>query len=345
MNRTQPPTIGDIATRAGAAPIDVALAMAGDDRLDPDLRCRITDLANELGYAAFAAPQAVAGRPLRIALVFKTFRGDDPDANRFYAPMSSAISIACARSGVEVHHTMMTVDAHYKAIDIPTALLNGSVDAAFVFGVDFEAELAARLRQAPCRVVMVDGYASESLFDSVDTDNVAGATAMVERLIRAGHRHIALLGTEPACYPSVLDRRRGYLEAIRNHGLSPHLIDISYVLTHAGAVLGLDYVERHPEVTALFGANDLLTVSFMQLARDAGYRLPADLSVAGFDDIDLAALVMPALTTMRIDRTQMARAALALLAYRLEEPDGPLATTLIRPSLVERDSVSAPPQV
>jgi LacI family transcriptional regulator len=344
MNRTQPPTIGQIAARAGAVPMDVALAMAGDDRLDPELRSQITDLANDLGYAAFAAPQAAAGRPLRIGMVFKTFRGDDPDANRFYAPMSSAITIALARSGVEVHHAMMNVDAHYKAIDIPQALLDGSVDAAFIFGVDFEAEIAARLREAPTRAVMVDGYASEPLFDTVDTDNVAGAAAMVERLIQAGHRHIALLGTEPECYPSVLDRRRGYLEAIRNHGLTPHLIDISYVLTHAGAVLGLDYVERHPEVTALFGANDLLTVTFMQLARDAGYRLPADLSVAGFDDIDLAALVMPALTTMQIDRTQMARAAIALLAYRLEEPEGPVVTTLVTPRLVERDSISVPPQ-
>jgi LacI family transcriptional regulator len=343
MNRTQPPTIDVIAAEAGATPSEVALAMAGDERLDPDLHCRITDLANDLGYSAFAAPRAAVGRPLRIGLVFKTFRGDDPDANRFYAPMSSAIAIACAKSGVEVHHAMMNVDAQYKAIDIPAAVRNGSVDAAFIFGVYFDAQTVAAMRSGGCPIVMVDGYASDPAFDSVDTDNIAGARTMVERLIQAGHRHIALLGTEAECYPSVLDRRRGYLEAVRAHGLTPHLIDISYVLTHAGAVLGLDYVERHPEVTALFGANDLLTVSFMQLARDAGYRLPADLSVAGFDDIDLAGLVMPALTTMQIDRTQMARAAIALMAYRLEQPEGPVVSTLVTPRLVERESISTPP--
>ena len=201
----------------------------------------------------------------------------------------------------------------------------------------------AELKATGCPTVLVDGYSAGDAFDSVTGDNEAGTRAAVDRLVTAGHSHIALLGTEPDCFPSILGRRRGYLDGIRSHGLRPHLIDISYVLTRASAVLGLDYVERHPEVTAVMGANDSMTASFVQLARDAGYRLPADLSVVGFDDLDLAGMMMPALTTLRVDRSLMARAAFALLAYRLEDPAGVVVQSLVQPRLVERDSVAPPP--
>jgi LacI family transcriptional regulator len=83
-------------------------------------------------------------------------------------------------------------------------------------------------------------------------------------------------------------------------------------------------------------------VSFIKLARDAGLRLPADLSLVGFDDIDLASLVTPALTTLAVDKPMMGRAAFALLAHRLEEPTADPITVEILPRLVERESVVPP---
>jgi len=342
MDRTDAPTMRDIAVATGASPREVAMAMAGDSALDQALRARITRTANDVGYAALAAVHERLGRPARLALVFKTFRGDDPDANRFYAPMSAAITIACVKGGGGIEQATMSVDGHYKLLDVPAALRNRSCDGAFVFGAQLDAEAVAKIRSAGCPVVLVDGYSDGDVFDAVHTDNSEGARTLVERLIDAGHRDIAMLGSEPVCYPSIQDRRRGYSEAVRAHGLPEHFVDISYVLTDAGAVMGVDYVQRHPSVTAVFGANDLVTVAFMQLARDSGFRLPADLSVGGFDDIDLAALVMPALTTMSVDKTQMARAAFALMAYRLEHPDGEPLESLVCPQLVERESIALP---
>jgi DNA-binding LacI/PurR family transcriptional regulator len=235
----------------------------------------------------------------------------------------------------------MTVDGHFKLLDVSAPIRDGTCDGAFVFGAELDQEAVDVFRRSSCPVVLVDGYSAGNVYDAVQADNAAGASMLVERLIEAGHRDIAMLGSEPVCYPSVQERRRGYAEVISAHNLTPHYIDISYVLTEAAAVMGVDYIQRHPQVTAVFGANDLVTVSFMQLARDAGYRLPADLSVVGFDDIDLASLVMPALTTMGVDRNQMARAAFALMAYRFEHPYGPQLESLVLPKLVERDSIAA----
>jgi DNA-binding LacI/PurR family transcriptional regulator len=342
MDRKGSPTIDDLVAATGASVRDVVLAMAGDGRLEQTLLARISGTAHDIGYAALAAVQERLGRPLRLALVFKTFRGEDVQANRFYAPVSSAITIACVNGGSRIEHAVMAVDSHYQLLDVPRALENGSCDGAFILGVDLAADAVSRLRATGCPIVLVDGYSEGGVFDSVKTDNASGVETVIKRLIAAGHQDIAILGTEPVCYPSVQERRRAYSETVRAHNLAQHLIDVSYVLTDAAAVLGVDYVQKHPAVTAVFGANDLVAVAFMQLAREAGFRLPSDLSVVGFDDVDLAGMVVPALTTMGVDKTQMGRAAVALMAYRLENPDGEPVESLLCPQLVERESIAAP---
>jgi DNA-binding LacI/PurR family transcriptional regulator len=342
MDRTNYPTMAEIAAATGATVSGVALALSGDARQDPGLRARISETAHEAGFTALASVQERLGRPLRVVLLFKTFLRDDPEANRFYAPISSAITIACSKTGVQVDHAMMRVDAQYRLLDVPAPLASDRYDGAFLFGAQLDTAAVERVRANGCPIILVDGYSEADACDSVWTDNAHGAALLVERLLAAGHRDIALLGSEPVCYPSVQERRRGYSETIRAHGLEEHFIDVSYVLTAAGAVLGVDYVRRHPEVTAVFGANDLITAAFMEQARDAGLRLPSDLSTVGFDDIDLAGLIMPALTTMGVDKTQMARAAIALMAYRLEQPQGEPLQSVVCPQLVERESIAPP---
>jgi LacI family transcriptional regulator len=334
-------TIGDIAVAMGVLPEQVVQALIGDPAVDRPLRTTLADRAHEMGYVPLAAPRERLERPLRLALVLKTFRGDDPDANRFFAPISSAIAIACSKVGACVDHIMASVDSRYRLLDVPPALSLGGFDGAFVFGCQLDANAIESIGRT-CPVVLVEGYADGDGLHSAMTDHAAGARAIVESLAAAGHRDIALLGTEPACYPSVLERRRGYAEAVAALGLAEHYIDMSYVLTRSCAVMGMDYVRRHPEVTAVFGANDLVAAAFMQQARDAGWRLPSDLSVAGFDDIDLASLVMPSLTTVGIDKVHMARVAFTLMAYALECPEARPITSRLTPYVVERESVGAP---
>ena len=334
--------MGDVAALCGESSRDVALVLAGVPMVEPDVRRRVVDAIDQTGYRPLEAIQARLGRPLRLAIVFRSYRSDDPEANRFYTPVASAISIACVQQGASVRQATMNVSAQYELGRIPSELTDGSYDAAFILGSQLDAAAVEQIIEKACPVVLVDGYSEGNALDSVVADNVAGGKAAVEHLVAAGHREIALLGTEPVCYPSIQDRRTGYAQAIEGHGLRAHFIDASYIHTEAVAVLGVDYIQRHPAVTALFGAIDLITVSFMQLARDAGLRLPADLSLVGFDDIDLASLVMPGLTTLAIDRPIMSRAAFALLVHRLEVPTAAPITAVTVPRLVERESVAVP---
>jgi DNA-binding LacI/PurR family transcriptional regulator len=332
-------TMADLAVSAGASSRDVALVLAGDTRVPADVHRRIADTIESTGYRPFQAVQAQLGRPLRLAIVFKTYGGDDPEANRFYTPIAAALELMCARHGTEIVRAMMAVDDHYELADIPDVMQDGRTDGAFVIGAQLSSKAVERVRATTCPVVLVDGYSEGNALDSVVTDNVAGARMAVEHLFGAGHREIALLGTEPVCYPSIQARRTGYIEALQARGLATHFIDASYVLTGTVAALGVDYIQRHPEVTALFGANDLITVAFIETARGAGLRIPADVSVVGFDDMDVASLAMPALTTLAIDKALMARAGFALLAHRLEALATDPLTAIVMPRLVERESV------
>ncbi|HEX7544435.1 MAG TPA: LacI family DNA-binding transcriptional regulator [Candidatus Limnocylindrales bacterium] len=334
-------TIADAAAVAGSTSRDVAMVLAADPRVPSDLRHRIVDAIGTTGYRPLAAIQARLGRPLRFAIVFKTYQNDDPEANRFYTPIASAIAIACAERGAAIRQAMMIVDDQFELLEVPSALTDGDYDGACFIGTRLHAGALEEMH-AICPIVLVDGYADGDSADSVVIDNFAGATMAVEQLVAAGHRDIGLIGTEPICYRSVQDRRMGYAEALESRGLAPHFIDASYILPEAVAVIGVDYVQRHPAVTAIFGVTDLVTIAFMHQARDAGLRIPADLSLVGFDDIDLASLVMPALTTVAVDKRLMGRAAFALLTHRLELPAAAPVEAVVVPRLIERESVVAP---
>jgi LacI family transcriptional regulator len=263
--------------------------------------------------------------------------GDAPEANRFYAPVMAGIEESCRLHRMDLMLATMPVDQHYYPIDIPRIVTNRTCDGLIVVGAHLAQATAEVLRNAP-PAVLVDSYTEDDTFDSVATDNVGGARTAVEHLISRGHRNIAVLGTEPAAFPSILQRRRGYEQVMAEAGLTPRYVDTPYWPPEPAALLGVTYVQAHPETTAIFCANDAVAVALLQAARQAGIDVPDQLSIMGFDDIDLAGFVSPGLTTMAVDKVGMGRIAVTLLAHRLELGKECVTQTLVRPTLVLRES-------
>jgi len=187
--------------------------------------------------------------------------------------------------------------------------------------------------------VLVDAYAAENSYDSVVSDNFRGAYQAVAYLIQSGHRQIAVVGSLPNAYPSIEERRRGYLQALHDYGIADRYLADSHLTPPEAAAAAVDVLRTHPHISALFCCNDMTAIGVMQAVNAIGRRLPDDLSVIGFDDIDLAAHVHPALTTMQIDKVSMGRLAVQLLANRVAFPASGCVTTVMRPKLIERQSV------
>ncbi len=339
-------TLADVAAALDLSPAAVSLALRGKPGVSDATRARVAEVSRSLGYQP-ATPQGRHHQgPLTVTLVIRALHGDSPDANRFYGPVLAGIEERCRRLHIRLMLAIMPVDQHNHPLEIPHTVTDQLSDGLILVGADFPA--GRKLLPEGQPAVLVDAYSEEAVFDSVDTDNVMGARTAVNHLIRNGHREIAVLGTEPDAFPSILDRRRGYEQAIAEAGLSPHYIDVPYYEHERAAAAAVEYLNANPGVTAIFCANDLVAVTFLQAARQAGIVVPDQVSVIGFDDIDLASIISPALTTMAVDKPGMGRLAVTLLAHQLEVGKKCVTATLVRPELIEREtvrSIKAPPRL
>lgn len=342
------PTLADVAAAVGLSPAAASLALRGKVGVAEETRARVVEAAETIGYRPATGMARQHRRPMTVGLVIKAVHGDAPEANRFYAPVMAGIEESCRLHRMDLMLATMPVDQHYYPIEVPRIVTNRTCDGLIVVGAHLSQTTAEVLRNAP-PVVLVDSYTEDDAFDSVATDNVGGARAAVEHLISRGHRNIAVLGTEPAAFPSILQRRRGYEQVMAEAGLTPRYLDAPYWPPEPAALLGVSYLQGHPETTAIFCANDAVAIALLQAARQAGIDVPDQLSIMGFDDIDLAGFVSPGLTTMAVDKVGMGRIAVTLLAHRLELGKECVTQTLVRPTLVLREStrtvaVSARPE-
>jgi LacI family transcriptional regulator len=189
-------------------------------------------------------------------------------------------------------------------------------------------------------IVLVDAYADSDLYDAVMTDNTKGSHSAVTHLIQMGHHHIGFVGYHPHAYPSIRDRCTGYAQALQQHGIPERYLAECHITDGSGVTEAtIDLLKANPQITALLGANDEVAFAAMEAVRSLGRRLPDDVSIVGFDNIDPAKSVTPALTTMHVDKIGMGRLAVQLLINRVENLDASPVTAVIRPYLVERKSV------
>ena len=332
-------TLADVAQAVGCSSAAVSLALRGERGVSDATRERVIQAARDLGYRRSAGVSRKRQKPLTIGLVIKAVHGDSPEANRFYAPVMAAIEESCRTHHMDLMLATMPVDQDYYPIEVPRLVTDRTCDGLIVVGAHLSQATAEILRGAPPSL-LVDAYSEDDAFDSIATDNVGGARMAIDHLVAQGHREIAILGTSPQAFPSIVQRRRGYEQMMAESGLKLRSIDTPYWPPETAATVGVEYLLSHLEVTAVFCANDAVAVALLQAARQVGISVPDQVSVVGFDDIDLAGFVSPALTTMAVDKVGMGRIAVTLLAHRLEFENECVTQILVRPRLVERSSVS-----
>jgi LacI family transcriptional regulator len=188
-------------------------------------------------------------------------------------------------------------------------------------------------------VVLVDAYAASGQYDAVVSDNRRGAYEAVDYLLQRGHRHIAIVGSQPDAYPSICERREGYEQALRDRGVAERYFTASSLNPEETSQAVTALLTAQPQITALFGCNDSVAIAASRSAQMMGRRLPEELAVIGYDDVEMAQHVTPSLTTLQVDKISMGRLAVQLLLNRVEYPESNYVTLTLRPRLVERHSV------
>lgn len=332
-------TIHDIARDSGVSPATVSLALRDKPGISQETRQRVMDTAQRLGYIPKASwPATIHTEIHSIGLLLKTRADDVLATNQFYAPVLAGIEATCRQRHINLFYAHLPVDEENNLLEPPRLLKQPEAAGLLLVGAHLNNAMLAVFHRQNMPVVLVDAYADGDPFDAVVTDNVTGAYQATTHLIENGHRHIALVGSHPHTYPSIEERREGYRRAMNTHQLQPHFVD-SPLMADTAVPTALSYLHQHPEVTAIFAANDEIAVALIHALQAEGKHVPDDLSIIGFDNIFLAQHTTPTLTTMRVDKIGMGRLAAQLLFNRIEFPAAGAVCTIIRPSLIQRQSV------
>lgn len=313
-------------------------ALNNRPNVTPETRRRVIESAAALGY-----------RPLRsrrhealsvVGMLVKHDYGLPLTFNPFFSQVQIGVEQECRARHLSLMVATVDVDRSNRPVMWPRMIEDNSVDGLLLVGTNIEMTAEAlQHKYLPDKpIVLVDSYARGFHFDSVLIDNFGGATQAVEHLIELGHRHIALIGSNPDSPPDILERRQAYFEALRRHGIEATYVEDSLMSREAGYEMLQRLLRRAPQVTGVFVVNDDTAIGVLQAAQDMGLRIPDDLSIVGFDDIALAGQVRPALTTVRVPIPWLGRLGVRQLLERSCNPDQPQVTSTLATQLVVRQS-------
>jgi len=233
------------------------------------------------------------------------------------------------------------------------ALASKQVDGIIFTSITSSAGYIRELRKQGVAMVAFDRRINDNNVDSVLFDNIRGGEMAVEYLLGEGHKNIAFL-SGPINISSRSDRLEGYKNALKKAGIA---LNSSYVFlddcveeegrdtnyeVEIGYRLTLRLLEKHPEITAIFAVNDMTAIGALKAAKEKKVKVPEDLSLIGFDNVVLADLVDPPLTTIKQPTYKMGRAAAEILISKFKgfNVTGPKHTLLFSPELVVRGSVA-----
>ena len=332
-------TITDIAKDSGVSPATVSLVLRDKPGVGAKTRRRVMDSAQNLGYIFRSqVPNQSKSAIKSIGLIMKVRPNDMLTLNGFYAPVIAGIEGVCRQRGINMLYAHLPVDEDNIPLAPPLLLTDAQADGLLLVGTAVHEQTVAILQKQSAPVVLVDAYADHDPYDSVVTDNEKGAFTAVTHLIQNGHKQIAIVGSHPNAFLSIHERREGYIKAMRSHGLEPIFADCHLIQEEARETT-FSLLQTNPEITAVFGCNDEVSVAIIKAAQEAGRQVPDDLSIIGFDNILLAQHITPALTTMQVDKVGMGRLAAQQLLNRIEFPESGMVRTVISPSLIPRQSV------
>jgi LacI family transcriptional regulator len=338
-----PATLRDVANMAGVSIGTASQALNNRPNVSSETRARVVDAATTLGYEARKIPAAPCDSPLSVVgMLTKHDYGLEMTVNPFYSHIQAGIESECRRRNLSLMYASIEVDLSNRPVFWPAMISEQRVDGLILMGTFIEDTIGMIRQQAGAPIVLLDSYAPNFPFDSVVIDNMGGSMSAVKYLIDNGHRHIGLIGTNPMSPPGVLERRTGYLKALEAAGIRDTYIEDS-MLTRMNAVEATRrLLARAPQVTAIFTANDDTAIGVLNSADELSLQVPGELSVIGFDNIDLAREVKPSLTTIHVQKTWMGALGVRFLLERAMNPDQPKLTVSVATDLIARETVGPP---
>ncbi len=334
-NRKGRVSIKDIARAAGVSHSTVSRALRNSPLVNPQTAAYIRQLAEEMGYTPSAIAQSlVTQRTYTIGVVVTSIA--DPFVDRIV----EGIEDLATREGYSVFLSSSHADPG-REIAVVETFHRRRVDGMIVVASRVGSLYTSRLQELGVPIVLINNQAEGEYIYSVWVDDVSGARQAVQHLLDLGHRRIGYVG----CHfrpPSNRRRLEGYRQALARAGVNYDPDLVIHPRTFSDVENGRAALEPllTAGATAVMCYNDRTAIGLMTRAREAGVRLPEDLSVVGFDDIEASWYVTPPLTTVRQPRVEMGRAAMEMVLALLAGEE--VQDRIFPCELVVRDSTAPP---
>lgn len=326
-------TMADVAREAGVSLMTVSRAINGKDGVSESTRNRIQAIIDRLGYRpSVIARSLVTDRTGTIGLVVID------NSNPFFSEVARGVEQEAYTQGYNVFLCNTEED-----IEREQAVLR-SLEEKRVDGVILcsprsdEPVLQAALTQHAA-VVLINRRLADVHFGTLLINDETGGWLCTEHLLSRGHRAIGFLSGPARSYSGQV-RARGYRAALEAAGITPcsDWTRPCLPVVESGREAALDLLTDHRQITALFCYNDLSAVGALQACAALGRRVPDDLAIVGFDDIPLASLVTPPLTTCQVPLNDLGRQATRLLLDHINGCKADCDNIVIEPKLIIRNS-------
>jgi len=318
-------TLSDVARAANVSTATVSRCLNLPEQVEEKTRARVMEAVEALSYSPnFGAKIMAARRTNTVGAVIPTME------NSIFARGIQAFQEALNHHG----YTLLVASSSYQPEveeEQIKNLIERGAEALLLIGYDRDDRIYRFLDNRGLPYVLTWVYDEERAFDearphhSIGFDNHTAMEEMAERVIEVGHQHIGAIVGETRANDRSRERLEGIKSAMARHGLDQHCLKICempYSL-ESGAEGFEKLMTAHPELSVVMCGNDVLATGALMKARAMGMTVPHDISITGFDDIDLAEVVEPPLTTVHVPHRKMGLNAAEMLIDWINKGESP----------------------
>jgi LacI family transcriptional regulator len=313
------PTLEDVAKSAGVSTATVSRCLNSPDRVIEATRLRVMKAVNDLGYTPnFGARVMAAKRTFTIGAIIPTME------NAIFARGIQAFQEELHSRGYTL---LISSSAYLPKLEEEQirALVSRGADGLLLIGYDRDPAIYQYLKRQNKPVLIAWAHSEEYDLTAIGFNNCRSMTALANQVIDYGHRKISVISGVTKGNDRAVQRLKGILDAVAMSALNPEILDVietPYEIENGGDAFQ-SLMEKPHRPTVVMCGNDVLAVGALHRALEMGLRVPEDISITGFDDIELARIVTPSITTVHVPHRDMGRrAAIELVKMVEKESDG-----------------------
>lgn len=332
------PTIRDVARKSGLSLSTVSLVINNRGYVSPGTRESVQKVVRELSYHPTRSARGLASKTsgnIGFILSEEHFSQAEPFYTRIF------LGTEFEARGHNYYILLTTVGNQFDPDEyVPRFLLERNVDGIIIAGKVNE-KLISHIDSLGLPIVLVDYEIKRAHHSAVLIDNWRGATLAVEHLLSLGHKRIAFIGGDIR-HPSITDRYEAYRNTLHMAGV---FLEESYEVTDEEETSvggGTSAAERlfasGANPTAIFAANDAMAIGCMRYLKSRGMRIPQDVAIVGFDDIEISSHIEPHLTTIRVLKEEMGKIAVQRVVDSINAKTKTVVTTHVPVELIVRES-------